>query len=352
MNALVKTENTALAAITETELCEVLRSSLYPGASLPSIKLVLGYCKASGLDPMKKPVHIVPMKVSTGEKDDRGYDIKETRDVIMPGVGMYRTEASRTGEYAGVDDPEFGPTQELEYTVDVWTEGDNGRRQKKAVTKKLRYPEWARVTVKRIVAGEVRSFSAREYWLENYATKSASDAPNEMWAKRPFGQLGKCAEAQALRKAFPDTTGSQPTADEMEGRDEAGPRHMGPADVVETAAPAARAELETWPDDAFERQLPKFIKAINDGKTVADVIAWAETKGKLTDAQRSKIKAPAATDAAPKVTADHVAERIKAAANLDALAEAAALIAAVPDEQARAELTTAYEQRGAALSQG
>lgn len=342
MNALVKNENTALAAITETELLEVLQSSLYPGAKLSSIKLVLGYCKAAGLDPMKKPVHLVPMKVATGQLDDKGYPIKETRDVIMPGVGLYRTEAARTGQYTGMGDTEYGPTKTLKYLATKWE-----NRQRVTTEAEIEYPEWARVTVERTIDGKPCKFVAKEYWLENYATQSAdSNAPNAMWLKRPFAQLGKCAEAQALRKAFPDTTGSQPTAEEMEGRDDAGPRHMGAADVVE---PAAKAEPTTWPDDAFERQLPKFIKAITDGKPVADVIAWAETKGKLTDAQRSKIKAPA-TDATPKVTPEHVAERIKAAMDFDTLAEAASLINAVPEGE-RAALTAAYDARGAELSQ-
>ena len=38
-----------------------------------------------------------------------------------------------------------------------------------------------------------------------------------MWAKRSRGQIAKCTEAQALRKAFPEI-GAQPTADEMEGK--------------------------------------------------------------------------------------------------------------------------------------
>ena len=39
----------------------MLESSLYPGASHESIKLVIGYCTAAGLDPIQKPVHIVPI---------------------------------------------------------------------------------------------------------------------------------------------------------------------------------------------------------------------------------------------------------------------------------------------------
>lgn len=220
MNALTQRESAALPSmqVDEKELIDVLRNSLYPGAQDASIKLVLSYCKAAGLDPMQKPVHIVPMKVSTGQKDEKGYDIKENRDVIMPGIGLYRTQAARTTQYGGVTEPEFGPTKVMKYIETVWEEGDNGRRQKRQTNAELEYPEWCRVTVKRVVGDQVREFTAREYWLENYATKSASSQePNAMWKRRPFGQVAKCAEAQALRKAFPEF-GAQATADELEGK--------------------------------------------------------------------------------------------------------------------------------------
>jgi hypothetical protein len=38
-----------------------------------------------------------------------------------------------------------------------------------------------------------------------------------MWRKRTFGQLAKCAEAQALRKAFPELCAAL-TAEEMDGK--------------------------------------------------------------------------------------------------------------------------------------
>ena len=44
------------------------------------------------------------------------------------------------------------------------------------------------------------------------------EAPNNMWMTRAYGQLAKCAEAQALRKAFPDFVGNEYTKEEMEGK--------------------------------------------------------------------------------------------------------------------------------------
>ena len=54
--------------------------------------------------------------------------------------------------------------------------------------------------------------------LPNYASKKDERTPNTMWQKRPYGQLAKCAEAQALRKAFPEIVSQHPTAEEIEGK--------------------------------------------------------------------------------------------------------------------------------------
>lgn len=233
MTALVKTESTALATMSEAELLKVLQVSLYPGAAPDSIKMVLGYCKAAGLDPMQKPVHIVPM-----------WDGKAglMRDVVMPGVNLYRTQAARSGECAGVSEPEFGP--------DV-TETIGGQQ--------ITYPAWCRVTVsRRLPTGEIVPFTAREFWKENYAVKGGKEksiAPNAMWTKRPYGQIAKCAEAQALRKAFPEIA-SQPTADEMEGKqlhqDDAGPLPKimpePPKELVDAADEAASRGVFAYSD--------------------------------------------------------------------------------------------------------
>ena len=180
----------------DSKLIKVLQSSLYPGATDASVSLVMDYCRAAQLDPLQKPVHIVPMWDSKAQG---------MRDVIMPGVGLYRIQAARTGRFAGMTEPEFGP--DVSATIGGLS---------------ITYPEWARVTVRRILdGGHIAEFTAIEFWLENYAVKGGKEksiAPNAMWARRPKGQLGKCASAQALRLAFPEI-GAQPTFEEMEGKE-------------------------------------------------------------------------------------------------------------------------------------
>lgn len=205
--------------LNEPALIGVLKSSLYPGASDQSVALVLSYCKAAGLDPMQKPVHIVPIYSKSA-----GGMI----DTVMPGIGLYRTQAARSGQYAGVSEPDFGP--------DVTA---------KLSGVEVTYPAWCRVTVRRLMqGGQVAEFTAREFWLENYATaKRDTSAPNAMWQRRAYGQLAKCAEAQALRKAFPEF-GAAPTAEEMEGKS------AEPMGAVESVAVEVPEDLIREADEA------------------------------------------------------------------------------------------------------
>ena len=242
-----------------------LKSSLYPGASDASVDLVLSYCKAAGLDPMKKPVHIVPMWDSKA---------REMRDVVMPGIGLYRTDAARTGQFAGMSEPEFGPmVTERIGNADVT------------------FPEWCKVTVYRqLPSGHVAEFTAVEYWIENYAIKGGKDqdqSPNAMWSKRKRGQLAKCTQAQALRMAFPEATGAGPTAEEMEGKA-----------IIEGEATAVQqralpAELPLYSDADFSANLPKWWDIIDSGrKTADDLIAMLQTKARFTPAQLDEIRNP------------------------------------------------------------
>ena len=272
MNAVARIPQRDGALVTAEQaeaIRTALKSSLYPGASDASVDLVLSYCKAAGLDPMKKPVHIVPMWDSKA---------REMRDVVMPGIGLYRTDAARTGQFAGMSEPEFGPmVTERIGNADVT------------------FPEWCKVTVYRqLPSGHVAEFTAVEYWIENYAIKGGKDqdqSPNAMWSKRKRGQLAKCTQAQALRMAFPEATGAGPTAEEMEGKA-----------IIEGEATAVQqralpAELPLYSDADFSANLPKWWDIIDSGrKTADDLIAMLQTKARFTPEQLHQIRNPPKAD--------------------------------------------------------
>jgi hypothetical protein len=81
----------------------------------------------------------------------------------------------------------------------------------------LTFPEWCEVTVYRLVGGVRCAFTEPVFWEEAYSRSSSrSELPTDMWAKRPRGQLHKCAKAASLRAAFPEE--ATYTAEEMAGK--------------------------------------------------------------------------------------------------------------------------------------
>jgi len=187
-----------------------LVDAIFPLAeSIEAIYLALSYCKARRLDPFKRCIHIVPI-----------WSKKLGRNIptIWPGIAELRTTAFRTGEYLGKDAVKFG--DDITQTVG---------------SIELTFPAWAQVTVHRFQHGRVVDYSGDPvFWLETYATRAHDDdTPNEMWASRPRGQLAKCAEAAALRAAFPEDVGGELIGDEVAGRKPPDPNTV-EGKVVET----------------------------------------------------------------------------------------------------------------------
>lgn len=169
-----------------------LMNNLFPGAKGESVLMVWDYCVARKLDPMKKPCHIVPMRVGDS-----------WRDVVMPGIYEYRTTANRTGEYLGHSKPVYGP--EIEYLG-------------------VKAPEYCELTVFRwnAKAQQKCEFPVQVKFSECVATAWDKEARgpkvNARWTKAPQQMLTKCTEAAGLREAFPDELGGEVTAEEMEGQ--------------------------------------------------------------------------------------------------------------------------------------
>lgn len=170
-----------------------LSRSLFPGASQESILMVIDYCRARGLDPLKKPCHIVPMDVKVGNQ-------YEKRDVILPGIYEYRTTAQKTHQYMGHSVPEYGEEKDFDGVM---------------------APEWCSLIVYRwnAQAQTKAEYPVKVWFSEVYATKydkkTNKQVINSRWSRAPRQMLTKCTEAAALREAFPDELGGEMTFEEM-----------------------------------------------------------------------------------------------------------------------------------------
>lgn len=200
MNAVVQVEQQLGLSIKDFNLDEsmwsALTSSIFPGAKPESIIMAVEYARARHLDIMKKPCHIVPMSVKDAKTGQSSW-----RDVIMPSITEHRITATRTNQYAGQDAPVFGPMVQIKFGNITHT-----------------VPESCTVTIYRIIHGEKVPFCHTEYFEEACST-TKDGGLNSMWTKRKRGQLAKCAEAGALRKAFPEEIGNEYTVEEMQGKE-------------------------------------------------------------------------------------------------------------------------------------
>lgn len=153
----------------------------------------LAYClsvaRARGLDPLQKQVYFTKRKKKQG---DSWVDAV----TVEPTIDGFRVMAERTGELDGYDGP-------------FWC-GENGEWVEAWLSDKP--PTAAKITVFR--KGRSHGFTSVARF-EAYVQTDKSNNPNHIWAKMGDNQLAKCAEALALRKAFPSQLGAFYTREEM-----------------------------------------------------------------------------------------------------------------------------------------
>jgi phage recombination protein Bet len=178
----------------------VLTEAIFPNAQDPaSVTLAMQYCKARGMDIMKRPVNIVPVWNAK---------LKKMVETIWVSINETQVTAARTGEWGGMDPPKFGPDATKTFKGRRWDDDANNRKggfvdAESTVT----FPEWCEVTVYRIKNGVRHPFTETVWWVETYGRQSGGDLPNYIWQKRPRGQFVKTAKAASLRAAFPEEGG-------------------------------------------------------------------------------------------------------------------------------------------------
>lgn len=158
---------------------ELVKRTVAKGASDDELRLFIQVCKGANLNPFLKQVFLVPRWDSNEGKEVRA---------IQVSIDGFRAIAEESGGYAGNEDAVF--------TGDETLEIEQGKEKTK---KTIKYPLEAKVTVYKIVEGGRYAFSATARWSEYYP----GGRLGFQWHIRPYLMLGKCAEALALRKAFP-----------------------------------------------------------------------------------------------------------------------------------------------------
>lgn len=211
---------------------KVLTESIFPSAqTAEGILLAVRYCRARKLDILRRPVHVVPMWSKA-----LGREVK----TVWPGIAEVQTTAARTGQWAGMDAPRFGPDKTRTFRGRV--RGEDGWQE---IEVTVTFPAWCEVTVYRVVQGTRCPFTETVWWEETYsrAGGARSEVPTDMWVKRPHGQLLKCAKAASLRAAFPEE--ADYTAEEMAGKvieADALPLPGESAEVIEAEDPDAASD--------------------------------------------------------------------------------------------------------------
>lgn len=177
------------------------------GASDGDLAVFFHQVQRTGLDPFARQIYMVGRKEWAG-RDESGKSTYRIKQNIQVGIDGFRLIARRAAERSHET---FGEPSTQ------WCGGDGVWRDVWLDT--VNPPLAAKVVVQRGSGTFTGVATLHEYM----GTKKVQDSgnqwhfePNKMWKEKPAIMLAKCAEALALRKAFPQDLSGLYTSNEMQ----------------------------------------------------------------------------------------------------------------------------------------